>query len=45
MSKPKTTKTHFEQVPLVIVKMIMAAGDQDEKATGVELTIELPEKK
>jgi hypothetical protein len=43
MPKPKKSKTHFEQVPLEIVKNIV--GQEVPDANADEATVETPKKK
>ena len=45
MAKPKTSKTHFEQVPLKIVKKIAVMEPPDEETNGVGVAINPPAKK
>ena len=45
MPKTKKPKTHFEQVPLEIVKKIVEEEDPDNQSNGADVTIELPAKK
>jgi len=45
MAKPKEAKTHFEQVPLKIVKKIAVIEPPDDETNGVGVTIDPPAKK
>ena len=45
MPKPKEPKTHFEQVPLEIVKKIAEEEIPDDEANGADVTVEPPAKK
>ncbi len=45
MAKPKEPKTHFEQVPLKIVKKIAVIEAPDDETDGVGVTIKPPGKK
>ena len=45
MTKSKEFKTHFEQVPLAIVKMIADEDIPDDETNRADLTVELPAKK
>jgi len=45
MAKPKEPKTHFEQVPLEIVKKIAVIEAPDDESNGVGVTINPPAKK
>jgi hypothetical protein len=45
MRKSKEPKTHFEQVPLEIVKQIADEDIQDDEANGAEVTVEAPARK
>jgi hypothetical protein len=45
MTKPKASKTHFEQVPLEIVKKIAVIEAPDDETNGVGVTINPPAKK
>jgi hypothetical protein len=42
MAKPKASKTHFQQVPLKIVKKIAAVDPPDDETNGVGVTIKPP---
>ncbi|HUY15012.1 MAG TPA: hypothetical protein VMX16_15500 [Terriglobia bacterium] len=44
MSKWKKPKTHFEQVPLEIVKKIAKEDIPDDEANGNDAIVETPEK-
>ena len=44
MAKPKVRKTHFEQVPLEIVKKIAAVETPDDATNGLGLTVKPPAK-
>ena len=45
MAKPKDPKTHFEQVPLEIVKKIAEEDIPDDEANGVDVDVDPPAKK
>jgi hypothetical protein len=45
MPKTKTPKTHFEQVPLEIVKKNAEEDNPDDEANGTDVTLEPPAKK
>jgi hypothetical protein len=45
MTKPTDTKTHFEQVPLEIVKKIAEEDISDDAASGADVAAEPPAKK
>ncbi len=45
MHKMKEPKTHFEQVPLEIVKKIAEEEIPDEETSGTDATVEPPAKK
>ncbi|HVA01276.1 MAG TPA: hypothetical protein VMV34_06425 [Terriglobia bacterium] len=45
MSKSGKPKTHFEQVPLEIVKKIAEEDILDDEANGADVIVEPPEKK
>lgn len=45
MTKPKEPKTHFEQVPLKIVKKIAVIEAPDDETNGGGVTIRPPAKK
>jgi hypothetical protein len=45
MAKPKEPKTHFEQVPLKIVKKIAVIEPPDDETNGVGAIIDPPAKK
>lgn len=45
MTKPKESKTHFQQVPLKIVKKIAVIELPDDEANGVGVAINPPAKK
>jgi hypothetical protein len=45
MPKSKEAKTHFEQVPLEIVKKIAEEEILDEETSGTGVTVEPPAKK
>jgi hypothetical protein len=45
MTKPTDAKTHFEQVPLEIVKMIAEEDIWDDETSGAGVTVEPPAKK
>jgi hypothetical protein len=45
MTKPKDAKTHFEQVPLEIVKMIAEEEIPDDEAKGTGPIVEPPARK
>jgi hypothetical protein len=45
MSKSNDRKTHFEQVPLEIIKKIAQVDPPDDDTTGVDVSIEPPAKK
>ena len=45
MPKPKEPKTHFEQVPLEIVKQIADEEIVIHGANGADVTVELPPKR
>jgi hypothetical protein len=45
MAKPKEPKTHFEQVPLKIVKKIAVIEPLDDETNGAGVTINPPAKK
>ena len=44
MSKSEKPKTHFEQVPLEIVKKIAKEDLPEDESDESEVTVELPEK-
>ena len=44
MPKSEEPKTHFEQVPLEIVKKIAKEDILDDEANGADVTVEPPEK-
>jgi hypothetical protein len=44
MSKSEKPKTHFEQVPLEIVKKIAEEDIPDDEANEADVTVELPGK-
>ena len=44
MARPKHPKTHFEQVPLEIVKKIAAVETPDDATNGLGLTVKPPAK-
>jgi hypothetical protein len=44
MTKPRDAKTHFEQVPLEIVKRIAEEEIPDDEAKGTGRTVEPPAK-
>ena len=45
MTQPKDAKTHFEQVPLEIVKKIAEGEIPDDEAKGTGRTVEPPARK
>ena len=45
MAKPKEPRTHFEQVPLEIVKKIAEHDIPDDEASEIDGTAEPPAKK
>jgi hypothetical protein len=45
MAKSKDSKTHFEQIPLEIVKKIAEEDIPDDAADGAGVTVEPPAKK
>jgi hypothetical protein len=45
MPKSKKSKTHFEQVPLEIVKSIAEEDSPDEEANGEDTVVETSKKK
>jgi hypothetical protein len=45
MSKSEKTKTHFEQVPVEIIKKIVEEDILDDELDGADMTVEPPEKK
>jgi hypothetical protein len=45
MPKTKKTQTHFEQVPLEIVKKIAEEDISDDAADGDDVTVEPPDDK
>jgi len=45
MSKSKVPKTHFEQVPLEIVKKIAQEDPPDDNTNGLDMIIEPPARK
>jgi hypothetical protein len=45
MSKMKQPKTHFEQVPLEIVKKIAEEDIRDDETSGAGVTVEPPAKR
>ena len=45
MTKPKGPKTHFEQVPLEIVKRIAEEEIPDDETSGADVAVEPPAKK
>jgi hypothetical protein len=44
MSKSEKPKTHFEQVPLEIVKQIATEDIPEDETDEADVTVELPEK-
>ncbi len=44
MSKPKKSKTHFEQVPLEIVKKIATEDIPEDEGGGNDAIVETPAK-
>ena len=44
MSELEKPKTHFEQVPLEIVKKVAVEDIQEDESDEADLTVELPEK-
>jgi hypothetical protein len=44
MSKSEKPKTHFEQVPLEIVKKIAKEDIPEDESDEVDVTVEFPEK-
>jgi hypothetical protein len=45
MAKPKRGKTHFEQVPLELVKKIALVETADDATNGLGLTVKPPAKR
>jgi len=45
MARPKHPKTHFEQVPLEIVKTIAVIETPDDEPNGTDVAIKPPPKK
>jgi hypothetical protein len=45
MTKPTVSKTHFEQVPLELVKKIAVEKTPDVETTGAGATVKVPVKK
>jgi len=44
MSKSEKPKTHFEQVPLEIVKKIAREDIPEDESDGADVNVELPDK-